>query len=172
MKPHLTYLTTSLLLPLLLNACTTQLKYPDEPAHYVISESSISVPYLALAFPSGNPTELALQLALVKYKNQAAAQERWLLLHHIPYQWMLVDWQGDEYYLLAAGPYQVGNELASQRLRIQQGLAVSLAMPAVATYTAEELTAISSSVAKRTTELDFLPMKPVPSDHSGFRPSR
>lgn len=167
MKPHLTYLTTSLLLPLILNACTTQVKYPDEPTHYPVSESSISVPYLALAFPSGNPSELALQLALVKYKNQAATQERWLLLHHIPYQWMLVDWQGEEYYLLAAGPYQVGNELASQRLRIQQGLAASLAMPAVATYTAEDLTSISSSVAKRIPEMEL-----APSNHSAFKPSR
>lgn len=173
MKLHnLTYLASSILLPLFLTACTTQLKYTDEPAHYPVSESSISVPYLALAFPSGNPAELGLQLALVKYKNQAASQERWLLLHHVPYQWLLVDWQGQDYYLLAAGPYQVGSELASQRLRIQQGLAVAEAMPAVAIYTAEDLANISRAVAKRAPKADFLPTELIPNSHSVFKPSR
>lgn len=150
MKNHaLISFSSSILLSIFLTACTTSVKYQDEPAHYQQENSSISVPYLALAFPSGNPELLGLQLALVKHKNQAAKKERWLLLHDMPYQWLWVEWKGEQLYLLAAGPFEIGYELSNQRKKLQRGIGQELSMPAVATYSSSELEGVTQALANR-----------------------
>lgn len=160
-----------LLIPTVLIGCTTQVKYQEEPVHYSLNPPSISVPYLALAFPSGNPQELALQLALVKHKNQAAEEERWLLLHHVPYQWLLVDWQGDQLYLLAVGPYKIGSQLSTSRKKIQQGLSKQDPIPAVATFISEDIKRINRAVAKREVIVE-LPSDTQPSIQLNYKPSK
>ena len=150
MKNHaLNSFSSSILFSIFLTACSTSVKYQDEPAHYQQENSSISVPYLALAFPSGNPELLGLQLALVKHKNQAAKKERWLLLHDVPYQWLWVEWKGEQLYLLAAGPFEIGYELSNQRRKLQKGIGQELSMPAVATYSLSDLESVPRALAKR-----------------------
>ncbi len=165
-------LLVGVLIPSVLISCTTQMRYQDEPAYYSsLNSSSTSVPYLAIALPSGSPRQLALQLALVKHKNQAAEKERWLLLHHIPYQWLFVEWQNEQLHLLAVGPFNVGAQLSSARKKMQLGMSTLDPMPAVATYISEDIKSVIRAVAKRETsmendseiqssiELDFNPSK-------------
>jgi hypothetical protein len=141
--------SSSILISMLLSACSTTVEYQDEPSYYSLKSSDISVSYLALAFPSSDTDQLGLQLALVKRKKQAAKKERWLLLHDVPYQWLRVEWQGQQLYLLAAGPFAVGRELTQQRRKLQNGIGQERAMPAVATYSASDLQGVTQAFAKR-----------------------
>ena len=143
--------SVSLILGLI--ACSNNVKIQDEPTYYQQINTSIFIPYLTLAFPSGKPEELALQLALVKHKNKAANKERWLLLQDIPYQWVSVEWKGEQLYLLAVGPYKIGLELAAERKKLQQSFDSQLPMPAIALYSSTDLDNVTQAVAKRAQEL-------------------
>lgn len=134
MKYPLIISSTSLLLPFLLLACSTHTRYPDEPTPHKQIVSSAPMSYLALAFPAEKTDLLALQLALVKHKNTAADKERWLLLRAIPYQWLTVEWQGEQLLLLAVGPFEVGPKLSAERQRLQSTFGPQLAMPAIAMH--------------------------------------
>ncbi len=140
-------ISSSFILSLMLVACSNQLTYQDEPTAYQKVEKKAAISYLALAFPVNNPQQLALQLSLVKHKKQAAKQERWLLLHHVPYKWLWVEWQGEQFYLLAAGPFDSGHRLAAQRRMLQQGLVDLSSMPAIALSVSKSLS--SQALAKR-----------------------
>lgn len=160
------------IISLLLTACASSVQYLDEPLHYPLTRAKISVPYLSLAFPTSKPKELALQLALVKYKNQVAQQERWLLRHHIPYRWLAVEWQGQQLYLLAAGPFSVGAELSAKRKYLQQGLGLELAMPAVVSHSPEDMQALAGALALQSANPDAEANVQSSFSPSEFSPSR
>lgn len=144
MNNHALAVSSCLSVLVLLTACTTQFKYQEEPGVYPSSKNKVETPYLELAFPVNKSQQLALQLALVKYKKQAAKQERWLLLHQVPYQWVWVKWQGEHFHLLAAGPFDSGQTMMDQRRLIQQGIDVLDSMPAIALLTPNEGSPLSS----------------------------
>lgn len=139
--------SSNLLLPLMLIACSSQPRYQDELTTYRMVEDKVAISYLALAFPVHKPQQLALQLALVKHKTQAANKERWLLLHHVPYQWLWVEWQGEQLHLLAAGPFNSGQQIAAKRKMLQQGMVNLTSMPAIASTVTKDLS--SNALAKR-----------------------
>ena len=121
-----------LLISALLVSCSSNFNYQDEPQLYSSLEDSPAISYLSLAFSHENDAELALQIALVKYKHDAIEQERWLLRHQIVYQWILVEHNREVLHLLVAGPYETGPKLAQKRKLLQQGLGYSQAMPVMA----------------------------------------
>ncbi len=132
MNTHVMTVSICLSSLLLLSACSSHFTYRDEPSNYHSVPTQMAMPYLSLALPASSSERVGLQVALVKHKRQGANHERWLLLHDIPYQWLWVTWQGEEWYLLAVGPYAIGRQLAQQRGVLQQGLGKALPMPAVA----------------------------------------
>lgn len=131
---------------LLLAGCSTQLTYQEEPAHYSIARNEAAIPYLELAFPVNKSQQLALQLALVKHKKQAANQERWLLLHQVPYQWVWVEWKGEQLQLLAVGPFKSDQIMMDQRRVIQQWDTSLQSMPAIALLAPNTNKGLSTSV--------------------------
>lgn len=113
-------------------ACTNTPDFKDELVTTSLNYSEPSISYLSLAFSNKKDHELALQAALVKYKEEAIFQERWLLLHGIPYQWIVVDLHGKQWSLLAVGPFKTYKEMASKRVFLQEGLGQHVPMPAIA----------------------------------------
>lgn len=146
MKNNAIVILSTLPLLVFISACNTQLKYQQEPSVYPVSKDEGAISYLELTFPVKNSQQLALQLALVKYKKQAAKEERWLLLHQIPYQWLRVKWQKELFYLLAVGPFNSAQELMSQRRTIQQGVGGLNSMPAIALLEPSSDAELSSNV--------------------------
>jgi hypothetical protein len=132
MNNHIMAVSSCLSVLVLLTACSTQFKYQEEPKTYPVIRDRVAISYLELAFPVNKSQQRALQLALVKHKKQAAPQERWLLLHQVPYQWVWVEWKGEQFHLLAAGPFNSAHQLMTQRKKIQQGVDVLNSMPAIA----------------------------------------
>jgi hypothetical protein len=130
--PETLCVTLGLLLSVLLVSCSSNFNYQDEPQVYSSQDNSPAISYLSLAFSNENDVELALQIALVKYKHDAIEQERWLLRHQIVYQWILVEHNREVLHLLVAGPYEAGPQLAQKRKLLQQGLGYSQAMPVMA----------------------------------------
>jgi hypothetical protein len=131
---------------ILLAGCSTQFKYQEEPAHYPIAKNEAAILYLELAFPVNKSQQLALQLALVKHKKQAAKQERWLLLHQVPYQWVWVEWKGEQLQLLAAGPFKSAQIMMDQRRVIQQWDRSLQSVPAIALLAPNSNKGLSTSV--------------------------
>ena len=119
-------------LSVLLISCSSKPEYQDEPQSYSSIVQPPAVSYLSLAFPHDSDRDLALQIALVKYKYDAIEQERWLLRHQIPYQWVLVELNSDVLNLLVAGPYYSSRALANKRKILQEGLGYSKGMPVMA----------------------------------------
>lgn len=115
-------------------ACTSKFKYQEEPSVYKAVKTPLATSYIALAFPQGSSQHLALQLALVKHKSQAADKERWLLLHNITYRWLWVKWQGGYWHLLAVGPYKKGRQLSAQRRVLEHSIDGLSSMPAIVWY--------------------------------------
>jgi hypothetical protein len=116
----------------LLASCAGTRDYEDEPQLYSSQVRPPAISYLSLAFPHSDDEELALQIALVKYRYDAIEQERWLLRNEISYQWILVELKGDVLNLLVAGPYEVGPALTQKRMLLQRGLGYSQGMPVMA----------------------------------------
>jgi hypothetical protein len=155
MNNHIIAVSCCLSVLVLLTACSTQFKYQEEPTVYPVAKGRVAISYLELAFPANKSQQLALQLALVRHKTQAAKQERWLLLHHVPYQWLWVEWQGEQFHLLAAGPFNSGQKLMNQRRLIQQGVGSLNAMPAVALLVPSPNTTLTSAaLAEVSTDSD------------------
>lgn len=144
MNNHIFAVSSCLSVFVLLTACSTQFKYQEEPTIYPVARDKVAISYLELAFPVNKSQQLALQLALVKHKTQAAKQERWLLLHHVPYQWLWVEWQGEQLHLLAAGPFNTDQTMMNQRRIIQQGIGDLHSMPAVALLAPSSDTTLNS----------------------------
>jgi hypothetical protein len=150
----------SLQLPLLLltsllflAACTSTFKYQEEPSAYEPDKISLAIPYMTLAFPKAPSQDLAIQVALVKHKNQAAAKERWLLLHDVAYRWLWVEWQGESWHLLAVGPYKKGHQLSRQRRVLQRGIDTLSSMPAIALHGLQDSKVLSGeAIAEREQE--------------------
>jgi hypothetical protein len=116
----------------LLASCVNKAGYQDEPQLYSSSDQPPTISYLSLAFSPESDGQLALQIALVKYKQDAMEQERWLLRHQIPYRWILVELNREVLNLLVAGPYEAGPVLTQKRKFLQQGLGHGQAMPVMA----------------------------------------
>ncbi len=129
-----------------LTACSTQFKYQEEPKIYSANRDKVAISYLELAFPVNKSQQRALQLALVKHKKQAASQERWLLLHQVPYQWVWVEWKEEQFHLLAAGPFKSAHQLMSQRRIIQEGMDVLNSMPAIALLESSSNAGLASGI--------------------------
>jgi hypothetical protein len=151
MNNHIVAVSFCLSVLVLLTACSTQFKYQEEPSVYPVTRDKVAISYLELAFPVNKSQQLALQLALVKHKTQAAKHERWLLLHHVPYQWLWVEWQGEQFHLLAAGPFNTDQTMMNQRRIIQQGIGDLHSIPAVALLAPSSDTGLSSSALAEVT---------------------
>lgn len=119
-------------LAVLLASCVNKAGYQDEPKLYSSLDQPPAISYLSLAFSNENDKELALQIALVKYKQDAIEEERWLLRHQVPYQWIVVELNREVLNLLVAGPYKAGPVLTQKRKLLQQGLGHGQAMPVMA----------------------------------------
>lgn len=122
----------SLLLPCFLMACTNTSHFQDELVISSVERTPSVVSYLSLAFPEIRGNELALQVALVRYKEEAINQERWLLQHEIPYQWLLVELNRERWYLLAAGPFKTQRDVSFKRKHLRKGLGELSPMPTIA----------------------------------------
>lgn len=150
MNNHTMTVCTCLSTLIVLTACSTQFKYQEEPKIYPAVRDKVAISYLELAFPVNKSQQLALQLALVKHKKQAAVQERWLLLHEVPYQWVWVEWKEEGFHLLAAGPFKSVQQLMSQRRKIQQGVDSISSIPAIALLTPNSNAGLVSDVLAET----------------------
>lgn len=125
-------ITLGLSLSAFLVSCSSKFDYQAEPQVYSSMVHPPAISYLALAFPHDSDEQLALQIALVKYKHDAIKQERWLLRHQVPYQWILVELNQEILHLLVAGPYEAGPTLTQKRTVLQKGLGYSQGMPVMA----------------------------------------
>ena len=127
-----------LLLPWCLIACTNSPNFKDEIIRIPVVLSAPSISYLSISFPEIHKNNLALQVAFVKYKEKAVYQERWLLRHEISYQWLLVNLHGEQWHLLAVGPFDSQYAMSQQRAFLQTGLGSLESMPAITLSTAEK----------------------------------